>query len=518
MAYQTTHLNKKTGVTYVYEVVSSWDKDKKQSRNTQICIGKIKPKTKEFIPSKRLKPEQAAVRDPHVVANAEVLGPSLILDEIGKRIGLDNILQTCFADNYAQIRSMVYYLVARGEALCYCAKWSAQNGHSASNLSSQRISEILESITMAKKQQFFANWLQHVSADDYFCYDITSVSSYSELNQYVKYGYNRDKEKLPQINIALLTAQKTGLPVYYQDLPGNITDVTTLHNLIESFKALNVDSLCYVMDKGFYSQSNIDDLYASKNKFITSVPLSNAWLQKQIDNIYAHADDINYYHAIDNEALYVHSEIYKWGDKQHRCYVHLFYNPYIKANAVTKFHQQLLEYKNEVESGKSTVDHQNFYDKYLIIKKTPKRGTQVSFNTDAVNEYVRRYAGFQAIISNFVKDPISALQTYRDKDVVEKCFDDLKNLLDSKRLRMHSSEVSKGRLFIQFIALIYINALRKEMRESGLIKKYTFREIFMEMESCVKITYRGKYKPIITEVTKAQREIFSALNIVIAKT
>jgi hypothetical protein len=32
MAFRVTHLNKKTGTTYVYESVSFWDKGKKQSR------------------------------------------------------------------------------------------------------------------------------------------------------------------------------------------------------------------------------------------------------------------------------------------------------------------------------------------------------------------------------------------------------------------------------------------------------------------------------------------------------
>ena len=33
MAYQVSQLNKKTGVTYVYEAVSVWDKERKQARN-----------------------------------------------------------------------------------------------------------------------------------------------------------------------------------------------------------------------------------------------------------------------------------------------------------------------------------------------------------------------------------------------------------------------------------------------------------------------------------------------------
>ena len=116
-------------------------------------------------------------------------------------------------------------------------------------------------------------------------------------------------------------------------------------------------------------------------------------------------------------------------------------------------------------------------------------------------------------MSNGIKDPVKALQVYRDKDVVEKCFDDLKNQLDMKRLRMHRSEAVDGRLFIQFIALIFMSAMRKEMRQSDLIEQYTVRELLQEMETLTKVRYSGKYGHILTEVTKQQRQILKSLGI-----
>jgi len=108
---------------------------------------------------------------------------------------------------------------------------------------------------------------------------------------------------------------------------------------------------------------------------------------------------------------------------------------------------------------------------------------------------------------------LEALQVYRDKDVVEKCFDDLKNALDMKRLRMHSIETVDGRLFVQFIALILMSELRRTMRESKLIEWYTVRELLLEMDPLTKINYEGKYGTILTEITKPQREILSLLKI-----
>ena len=150
---------------------------------------------------------------------------------------------------------------------------------------------------------------------------------------------------------------------------------------------------------------------------------------------------------------------------------------------------------------------------FFLVKTTPKRGLKVTYNDKAVAQYINRYAGFQALFTNSIKDPLKALQIYRDKDVVEKCFDDLKNQLDMKRLRMHSSATADGRLFVQFICLILVSALRKEMRKSDLIERYTVRELLREMEPLTRIKYTGKYGHILTEITKPQRKILDSLEI-----
>lgn len=513
MPCRINHTNKKTGITYVYESVSYWDKTKKQPRNKKICVGKLDAITGEFVPSKRLNPEQAAVRDPAVTASAEIVGPSIVLDAMSERLGLKRLLRSCFPREHRQIQAMAYYLASRGGPLSCCETWCKSHTHSSECLTSQRISEILRSISIDKKQTFFTKWMNKVLEDDYLCYDITSISSYSELNEYIKYGHNRDKDNLPQLNLAMLFGQKKRLPVYFERTPGNITDVTTLHNILKTFKALEAKTLNYVMDKGFYSKKNVDELLSSRDKFILSVPLNNKWVQHAIDDIYEVIHGPEGYQKIDDEILYVHSRLYPWGKGNRRCYLHLYYNAQARANAVDRFTEELVGYKEELESGKVINAHQEAYDAFFVLKTTPKRGMRVSYNTKAVNQYINRYAGFQALLTNSVKNPTESLRIYRDKDVVEKCFDDLKNQLDMKRLRMHSSATVDGRLFVQFIALIYMSAIRKEMRRSGLVKKYTVRELLQEMETLTKVKYSGKYGHILTEMTKPQRKILQDLGI-----
>jgi transposase len=518
MTKRVIHLNKATGVSYVYEYVSYWDKEKKQGRNKQVCIGKLDPATGELIPSKRLSapptPQQGRALDPTVTTSAQIVGPSLVLDFLDAKLGLGKLLKSCFPQIHQHILAMAYYLVVEGSALSHCGTWCKSHAPSlAPTLTSQHISKILQSITLDQKQTFLTRWIKKIQEDDYLCYDITSVSSYSQINEYIKYGHNRDKEALPQLNLALLFSQNGQLPVYFQRLPGNITDVSTVGNLLKTFKALGIKKLSYVLDKGFYSKKNIDDLIASGNKFLISVPLNNKWVKEAIDKVYETIHGPEGYCKLDDEVLYVHSRLYPWGEKRHRCYLHLYYNAKARAEAIDQLNEDLLTYKKELETGNVKKENQEAYETFFTVTHTPKRGKRVAYNTEAVTQHIKRYAGFQALFSNQIKDPLKALPIYRDKDVVEKSFDDLKNQLDMKRLRMHSSKATDGRLFVQFIALILMSALRKEMRQSQLIERYTVRELLKEMETLTKITFSGKYSNLLTEITKPQQEILATLKI-----
>ena len=331
-----------------------------------------------------------------------------------------------------------------------------------------------------EQQTCFAIWGKKVLENDYLCYDITSISSYGELNEYVKYGYNRDGEKLRQINLALLFGQESRLPVYYNRLPGNISDVSTLHNFLKTFSYLKLSKLHLVMDKGFYSQKNVNELLAVRDRFTIAVP-TRKWVQQIIDEARDTIQNPEGYRKIDGEVLYVHTKLYPWGKERRRCYVHLYYNAHAAAADADGFTEELLTYKEELESGQLVSGHEDAYKAFFTIKETQVRGKKVLFNNDAIQRYRNRYAGFYVLLTNDIKDPVEALRVYRNKDAVEKCFDDLKNQLDMKRLRIHSSASMDGRLFVQFIALIFMSALRIKMRNTGLIVNYSTRVYFLDM-------------------------------------
>jgi transposase len=53
-----------------------------------------------------------------------------------------------------------------------------------------------------------------------------------------------------------------------------------------------------------------------------------------------------------------------------------------------------------------------------------------------------------------VKEPVRALEIYRNKDMAEKAFGDLKERLGARRMLVSSESGLNGKLFVEFIALI----------------------------------------------------------------
>lgn len=508
--------NKTTGATYVYSIEGSyWDKDKKSPRNKQVCLGKLNPETGELIPSKRRRKEEENTLTPDVTAVSRVAGPFLLLEQLTRKHGLDRMLKKCFSDKWKLMLSLVYFIVHKGVALSRCGSWSTSCLHPFGELiTSQRVSELLQQVSDDERQCFIASWLAHVLEDDYLCYDITSVSSYARHNEYTHFGYNRDNEALEQINLAMLFGQKSRLPAYYRRMPGNISDVTTLQTTLKSLDYLGASSMHFVMDRGFYSEANLDELYRRRHQFTIALPTGRKWVEKYLDK---HCENIasptNYLMTNEDEALYTTTELHRWGENRHRAYLHIYYNAEHAADEFDRFTRQLIAYRNELLNGNRTEEHEDYYNRYLIVKETPKRGLRITFNEEAIQKHRRRYSGFFCILSNKIADAKKALSVYRTKDVVENSFDDLKNHLDMKRLRVHTAKAMDCRLFLQFLALIYISAIRESVQEDDKLKYLTAREVMEEMETLTQVKFSNRYGQLFTETSPLQKRIMGTFGI-----
>lgn len=519
--------NKKNGVTYVYESIGYWDKEKQQARNHRVCIGKLDPDTGEIIPSKRFSSSEPSNLKPGPVSSVACdryfYGSTYLFDAIGNKLGITDDLKRCFPDSYKQILSLAYYLVLEDRnPLSRFPKWALTHAHPyGKDIPSQRSSELFGSIDEDSKQQFFLLQGQRRLETEYLAYDITSVSSYSKSLKQVKYGMNKDHDPLPQINLALLFGQTSGLPVYYRKLAGNISDVKTIQNTLADIDFLKLGKVKLIMDRGFYSEENINALYEKHYKFLIATKTSLKFVKKKLDEV--RNSIVTRKHFSSRHGLYYHSFMMNWDYKQtkkrsgeiikdtRRMYLHLYYNDQKATDDKISFNKLLDRLEEELVTGKRNPDHEKLYTKYYEVKETPVRGVTLTPKQEAIDAVEENY-GYFALVSSDIKDPLESLDIYRSKDMIEKAFGNLKERLNMRRTSVSSEENLEGKLFVQFVALLYLSYIKKAMSDQGLFRNYTMQELLDELDVIECFEQPGRRRRI-GEMTKKQLQLFEQLGV-----
>jgi transposase len=528
-----TQTDKRSGITYAYDTQYYWDKEKKQSRAKRVCVGKVDPTTGEIVPTRgrakkgESKNSKTKVVKPGPKPFAEsrhlYYGATYLLESFSDAIGLTKDLKQCFPDTYDQIMSIAFYLILEDNNPLYrFEKWNLTHKHPyGQDITSPRSSELFASITDEQITKFMKLQAKRRVEDEYWAYDSSSISSYSETLNQVQWGKNKEDDKLPQINLLLVFGEKSGLPFYYRKLAGNIPDSKTVKHLLEDLDIMGFGKTKFVMDRGFYSESNINGLYKEHVKFLVGVKTSLKFFRKNLDVIY---DDIRMFNNFDESiATYGYTVSTDWdytqerpykGDvikEKRRMYIHYYYSIEKGADDEMAFDKRIAEMYSELKTGELVESHRKSYEKFFEIKETPVRGRQVSFKEEAIKE-ARRYLGYFALVTNEKMDAFTALHLYRRKDVVEKAFGNIKDRLNMRRLLSKSERSLDGKLFLEFIALILISHLDHKMKETNLYKNYSMQQLLDKLDVIECFEDEGRSMRV-GELLEKQMDIYKALGV-----
>ncbi len=518
------------GTSYVYEDFPYWDADKKQTRHKREYIGKLDGNG-NFVPNRayatRLKLEEMEKRGNAPKfdrpTSRNYFGATYLLDAIGEVTGVTADLKAAFPADFQKIQSLAYYLILETECPMYrFSKWAGNHYHPfGQDLPSQRISELFESISEEAKMSFFKKQTQRRAEKEYLAYDTTSISSYSELIAHVRYGKNKDGDSLPQVNLALIFGQQSMLPVYFRKLPGNIADVNTVRKLLKDLDYMSLSKVKLVMDRGFYSARNINLLYRNHYKFLIGAKSNTNFAAPLLDKARETIKDFTNYDS--DQEVYRVGSMEKWiyaeydakgnvvSKAERRIYVHIYYNGQRAEDEKATFLKSLADAASNQNEGACSDGQKALCDKFLIRKSTPVRGVKIEYNEEAIRTHVKNF-GFFMLLSNEIKDPSEALAVYRNKDLIEKSFGNLKNRLNMRRTMVTSSENLEGKLFVQFIALIYVSYIHKCMKDNQLYRNYTSQTMLDSLDIIERFDYPGQ-RQHFGEVTQKQEQLFERFGV-----
>jgi transposase len=397
-----------------------------------------------------------------------------------------------------------YYLISTGEAMMYCQNWLGDVEGLPVTLSSPAISKLMASINDEQINNFYSIWGQLRNEIELLALDITSISSYSTQLTKVEYGYNKEHDKLRQINACLLFGQTSMLPIFFKPYPGSIKDVSTLKATLATVYGLGHQKLALVMDKGFGSIANINEMLKSplKTDFIVSLPFTLNYAKKYAYSLTDTILDAN--NVIQTAEKTWGTTINETWQDGSQIYVHAYLNKQTNTDEYYRIHleaQEILEHVNLYGTKKCNLKQ---LKKYLIGFPNDKGGINYKINTEKLDLLTKK-SGWFVLLSNFIADKNEALHIYRTKDVVEKGFFRLKSQLDLRRLRGHSDKVTDSKLLVSFIALVLLSSIHKTMSDSDLYKNYTIKELIQEMEK-MKINHINNFR-FLELISSTQKHI-----------
>jgi transposase len=487
-------------------------------------------------------------------AMAVFIGPRIVYGGITSRYRIDAILRKAFGEVDAKdILSLSWYIVSEGSALSNSDAWLGQFDNPAGRaIGSQDITRLLDRMGRDGIMTFYKEWLKGFEkAGDRVLYDLTSISWQGHGIDMAGWGHNRDNEKLPQVNFALLCARKTAMPLFAWPIGGSVSDVKTLQNTLQFLEKPGYRPDCLMMDRGFAGMDNISFMLRKGYVFLQALRVNAHWIHDIIDtgrtarlrpDSMLKINDKTYYASTTMCQWVVlkktnkrgASEVYNFvyqckkpkGEKytakggeeilsQHPCRTHVLFCQDLVGSQWDRFMEQLnIEYKRLTEDENATPV--NELKKYFVIeKKKWARKRVVDFDMDNIQRHKDNYAGYICFVTNDknVTSAEDALKEYSTRDHIEKDFDEMKNDLDMCRIRVHTDNRMKARLLIQFIAEIYLRELRVRLRNSDDCRKMTKKQITAYIKGIYLIKFTGKYKDVRPELSKSQRSILAALEL-----
>lgn len=222
----------RSGITYVYENESYWDKEKHQARSHRKLIGKIDPATGEMIPTDgrghhRRTKEQMAADAAGLTKAAQIAhyyyGATYLLDQIGKSTGVEEDLQNCFPDTYKEIRATLYFMILRNrDSIDRIDFFARMHKLPTDSITVDTCRKALSLITMDKQNQFCDLQVGRVSEKGFDSEAFTVIPSYRDALDQAKKEKGKGLDPCLQ-HISLRYGTENGLPVSLQ-----IVDETSL--------------------------------------------------------------------------------------------------------------------------------------------------------------------------------------------------------------------------------------------------------------------------------------------------
>ncbi len=464
ISYRDEQDKSKVRIDYLY-LGKVLDREKGIYQNRERGIFTFNPETQEFgvPPQSYVPPQKERKKDTRVCVD---FGDSFFLANFIHKSGIIEAIDCISYGNRDTLHAMILFYTLSNLANYNATAWFNSSivklMYPNANITSQRISDFLAAVGTDKNQLVFQKAyikfvMEHYSKDTNILIDSTGLPN-SIHGSMTRYNVHNGKVSR-EIRLILVVQKSTGLPLYYQAVPGNIVDVSTLERTMEHIKALGIDIASCIMDAGYNSSENLDLFYdenhACKMGFITRVASNDKQFTTMMkENIGLIEQEENFVHYGDRVLYITHKQIMVGKNKDNPAWLYL-----------------------GLDMDRESDEHHN------LIRKAATREM-----SDADIHHALQTEGYFGIVSGTEYSNNEILPAYYQRQMAEQIFDFAKNYTKLLPLRTNNDATFNGHLLMSYIATCIIKMIQIRLKESNMY--LGSRLDFLHGQKCIVYTDR----------------------------
>lgn len=460
--------------------------------------------------------------------------------ETAVHCGILEDLEVVFGNKTArQLLALAVYKFDGGGAMMTFEDWLPQVWlPEIEPLNGRRISELLSKVSVSLTENYYKRRYDRASERSKdgmtLSFDSTSISTYSSGIVDAARGHAKQNPQLRQVNYLVVCDYATGDVVYAFSYDGSVNDKTILAQVYLQMQSagLNLANNILVTDRGFQSIWNTQTAINLDLKYIQFLSLNEGVVREALrrkmlplSDPTVHRDPELCISALSVEDLWTQAT--DAGPVTIKGHLHLYRDAITAQEDADALHRDILyavKVKNEQEktpNGKTKRLDETLWKRvkpFLYENKHPKdRDSVWSIRDEKLREAVR-FMGCRAIRTNAVSNPFEALCIYRQRDIIEQGFNQLKNEVGGSRL-VATETTYRGKLFIfslaQSIRMSMLRTAAETVQKNPKLKmpEESLRKLIVQLQGLQARKHRTTDAFIVGIIPKRYRDLLTLIGI-----
>lgn len=467
------------------------------------------------------------------------VGAGMVIKKSIEESGLDSIVSGILGKDTGLFFDLAAYsVITESNAGQYYPDYAYSHPLFTDNMriySDSTVSRFLEELPEEYSVEFLEKW--NTTRDHrekiYISYDSTNKNCQSGNIDYAEFGNAKEDDSKPVINFSVAYDKNNSEPLFYEEYPGSINDVSQLQFMLEKAKGYGYKHISFILDRGYFSRENIRFMDRSGYDFVILMKGMKETAARVIHSVKGTFEEdrtksIRKYQVC---GVTVKDRLHA-SDERDR-YFHIFYSGYKAAYERERLEMDIDRKAKTLKKAQGkAVEFGKEYQKYFelvydeVEKADPenKKGkikerilvTAIE-KTAAINELLKLCGYFVVITSQKMKAK-EAIEIYKGRDASEKLFRGDKSYLGFNCMRVHSPESLDSKIFVEFVALIIRNRIYRALKEAS--EQQESPQNYMNVPAALRKLEKlqmirlgdGAYRQDHA-VTKDQKEILKAFGI-----